>query len=332
VISRVAEHCFWLARYLERADNTARILDVNQTLLLDYQVPLEKQWLPVLIISGIHDYKGSPESEVIQEFMTWDEANPCSIATSLGWARENARIIREVISAEMWERLNHWHLWLRSERGRELYQQNRSDFYHQIKRINQLLHGICDDTMSHGEPWEFMQFGKNLERACQTARILDVKYHMAHDPLNSDAPIDNAHWMAILTTCSGYEPFHKKLRAPVDPAEAVAEFLVLDAEFPRSVLCCLVACQQSIQAITKPYPHINNSLVRQRMDALSDWLHNSTIDDLMKLGLHQALTRVVDEIHGIGEAVYSTFFDFKAQIPEVTTSRKMVQTMVTTNS
>src|SRR5262249_35582967 len=105
MISRVAEHCFWLSRYLERAEDTARILDVNQTLLLDFDVPLEQQWRPLLIISGIHHLPVGADAETVQHYMTWETENLSSIASSLNAARENARIIREVISAEMWERL-----------------------------------------------------------------------------------------------------------------------------------------------------------------------------------------------------------------------------------
>src|SRR6266404_5491522 len=112
VISRVAEHCFWMSRYLERVENTARVLDVNQTLLLDFFVPVDHQWKPLLIISGIHDYKGPTESEEVQRYMTWDPENPCSIVTSVTSARENARIIREVVSHEYWERINYYYLWL----------------------------------------------------------------------------------------------------------------------------------------------------------------------------------------------------------------------------
>src|SRR5262245_2827863 len=114
MISRVAEHCFWLARYLERAEHTALLLVVHDTLGLDVHVPLEQQWRPLLIISGIHDYPGEPTAENVQEHMSWEADNPFSIVSSLGWARENARIIREVISAEMWERVNYYHLWIQS--------------------------------------------------------------------------------------------------------------------------------------------------------------------------------------------------------------------------
>src|SRR5687767_7282187 len=111
MISRVAEHCYWMSRYLERAENTARILQVNQTLLLDFHVPTEQQWRPLLIISGIEDYEGDCNAESVQEYMTWDERNLCSIASSVRAARENARIVRETISAEMWERVNAAYLW-----------------------------------------------------------------------------------------------------------------------------------------------------------------------------------------------------------------------------
>jgi uncharacterized alpha-E superfamily protein len=116
---------------------------------------LEQQWRPLLIISGIHDYKGEMDAETVQAFMTWNTENPCSIVRSLASARENARIIREVISADMWERINYYHLWLQGPVARSLYDRSRSEFYNQIKCINQLIHGISDATMSHGEPWDF---------------------------------------------------------------------------------------------------------------------------------------------------------------------------------
>src|SRR5438270_149400 len=162
MISRVAEHCFWMSRYLERAENIARVLDVNQTLLLDFDVPVEQQWRPLLIISGIEDFPRFADAETVQEHLTWDD-NPCSIAASLAAARENARVVREVISGELWERMNYYYLWLQGP-ARELYSQDRNEFYNQVRRINQLLHGIGEATMSRDEAWEFFQLGRYLER------------------------------------------------------------------------------------------------------------------------------------------------------------------------
>jgi len=310
MISRVAEHCFWMARYLERAESTARLLEVNRTLLLDFHVPTEQQWLPLLIISGIHDYeKEDATAELVQAHMTWNEDNPFSIVSCLAWARENARIIREVISAEMWERMNFYHLWLRHSGTRAMYDGNRGEFYAQIRRINQLLHGIADDTMSHGEAWEFFRLGKHLERACQTARVLDVKYHyLLPQVADVGSPIDNAHWVAILMSCSGYEPFHKKAKAtPIDPGTAVAEFLIFEEEFPRSVRYCLTECRRSIEAIGRP-ADVDVTEADRKFDELHHWLDSRKILDLINNGLHESLTYVVDSIHGIGQAIQETYF------------------------
>jgi uncharacterized alpha-E superfamily protein len=315
MISRVAEHCFWLARYLERAENTARILDVNQTLLLDFYVPLEQQWRPLLIISGIHDYTGGPDAETVQRFMTWEPDNPCSIIRSLAAARENARIIREVISAEMWERINYYHLWMQGPSGRALYERSRSDFYSQIRRINQLIHGISDATMSHGEPWEFFQLGTCLERACQTARILDVKYHiLLPTPDQVGTPVDSAHWLAILTSCSGYEPYQKKQqRVLAEPSTAVAEFLVFDAQFPRSVVRCVQECQKAVHAISgRPLDQPAND-VEHAIAGLLTWLNGRDIQTVMRAGLHESLTYVVNTIHDIGATIHRTYFDVHLQ-------------------
>lgn len=315
MISRVAEHCFWLSRYLERAESMARILDVNQTLLLDFYVPLEQQWRPLLIISGIHDYKGEMDAETVQAFMTWDADNPCSIVSALAAARENARIIREVISADMWERINYYHLWLQSAVARNLYERGRSEFYSQIKRINQLIHGISDATMSHGEPWEFFQLGTYLERACQTARILDAKYHiLLPTPDQVGTPVDSAHWLAILTSCSGYEPYQKNQhRVVAEPSIAVAEFLIFDTQFPRSVIRCLQSCQTAAHAISgRPIDEPGNAVEREIANLLG-WLRGRDILAVVREGLHETLTHVVNTIHEIGGTIYKTYFDVRLQ-------------------
>jgi uncharacterized alpha-E superfamily protein len=315
MISRVAEHCFWLGRYLERAEDTARVLDVNQTLLLDYHVPLEQQWRPVLIISGVYDMPGEPEADAVQNYMTWEAANSCSIVSSLAAARENARIIREVISAEMWERINFYHLWLQGPQARQLYDTTRSDFYGQIRRISQLIHGIADGTMGHGESWEFFQLGTYLERACQTARILDVKYHIGLPTLDQvGLPVDNAHWVAILTSCSGQEPFNKKVRHTLDVGAAVADFLILDREFPRSVRYCLARCLAGAHCISGRPPGQPGNEVEVILAGLIAWLEGASVTELVRPGLHDTLTRVVNTTHDIGEAVHRTYFDVRGQV------------------
>lgn len=315
MIARVAEHCFWMARYLERAENTARILDVNHTLLLDFHVPLDQQWRPVLIISGIHDYPHEPTAEHVQDYMTWDRDNPFSVVSSLSWARENARIIREVISGEMWERLNYYHLWLQGDTARGLYAENRHEFYAQVRRINQLVHGIADTTMSHGEAWEFFKLGTYLERASQVARIMDVKYHTLLPAVEDvGTPVDNAHWMAILMSCSGYEPFTKKGRLTLtEPATAVADFLIHDEQFPRSIRRCLWECEEAAAAVAGNRVNRPPSEAEVKITELIAWVEARTIPDIIQVGLHEALTHVVDSVHAIGDAIHRSFFAARVQ-------------------
>lgn len=311
MISRVAEHCYWMSRYLERAENTARILEVNDTLLLDFIVPLEQQWMPLMIISGIHEFPGEPDGESVQNYLTWEPTNLSSIASCVAAARENARIIREVISADMWERINYYHLWIQSPAARDLYDRSRTEFYNQIKRINQLVHGITEGTMLHGEAWEFYLLAKYLERASQTARILDVKYHILLPTTDHvGTPVDIAHWMAILTSCSGYEPFHKK-RILGDLGISVADFLVLDPRFPRSVRHCLNRTQYAAHSISgRPMTHPGNE-VEHALDSLVRWLNLVKIDDFVKAGLHEELTSVINRIHSIGDLIHRTYFDIQ---------------------
>jgi uncharacterized alpha-E superfamily protein len=312
MISRVAEHCFWMSRYLERAENTARVLEVNQTMLLDCDVPLEQQWKPLLVISGIHDYTGPLDAETVQQHMSWETANACSIASSLAAARENARIIREVISEEMWERINYYYLWMQSPGTRVLFDHHRHEFYNQIKRINQLLCGIAEGTMAHGEAFDFFRLGRYLERACQTARVLDVKYHLVrNNPQIEGSPFEGAHWTAILKSCSAYEPFHKQHHSlERGVALTVADFLILDPIFPRSVRFCVKQCQLAAHAISRSPLHRVTNDTEQSLLALLDWLNLATIDDMVRSDLHEWLTLIVDRIHEVGDSVYRCFFDF----------------------
>jgi uncharacterized alpha-E superfamily protein len=326
MISRVAEHCFWMSRYLERAENTARVLDVNQTLLLDFDVPTEQQWKPLLIISGIHDFADSANAEAVQYHLTWETDSSCSIFSSLACARENARIIREVISPEMWERINFYHLWMQGPVARAMYEDDRNEFYSQIKRINQLLFGIAEGSMSHGEAWDFLRLGKYLERACQTARILDVKYHMLlPTPDQVNTPIDSAHWIAILKSCSGYEPFHKQ-RQSFEHGTTIADFLIFEPIFPRSVRRCLLYCQEASHKISGRKRHQPANEAEAMLENLVDWLSLATIDDLVKSGLHESLTSVIDKIHDIGGAISRTYFDFdQERVMEMLSGAKNTQ-------
>jgi uncharacterized alpha-E superfamily protein len=316
VISRVAEHCYWLSRYLERAENTARSLEVNRTLLLDFEVPVDQQWRPLLHTCGIHEFAGNADGESVQHFMTWDESNICSIVRSLQAARENARVVREVISAEMWERLNFYYLWLHASSARSLYDYDRSEFYAEVRRITPLIHGITDATMSHGDAWEFIRLGKYLERACQTARAVDVKHHALQATPDQGTPVENAPWVAVLMSCSGYEPFQKQ-RVQVERVipQSVADFLLFDPLFPRSVVRCLRECRSAVGTVSARPGSRGPNTAELALDDVIRSLETARIEGLMCQGLHDSLLRLVGRIHEAGDAIHRTFFDVVAQAP-----------------
>ena len=178
MISRVAESCFWLGRYIERADNTARLLQTNHSFVLDVNSPIQSRWRPVLVVSGEHERfpelysdESSDDGEQVQEYMTWNQNNPASLLSSNKWARENARTIREIISSEMWENLNgFWHF-LNGRKGRELYRSDRNRFYSRVSDASALFLGASSHTLSHDESFAFLQLGVFLERAGQTCLL-----------------------------------------------------------------------------------------------------------------------------------------------------------------
>ena len=243
MISRVAEHCYWMSRYLERAENTARVLEVNQTLLLDFAVPLEQQWRPLLIISGIHDMPERADGETVQDYMTWDPpTSPASPARSRPpgerphHPRGHQR--RDVGADELL-------LPVDAKRPGAVPLRQRPQRLLQPDQAHQPAHrGISEGTMSHGEAWEFFQLGKYLERACQTARILDVKYHIllptaeqigtpgGQRPLGGD-PDELLRLRAVPQAAAGGGPGHRRgglpdLRPDLSPLGAV-----LPGQVPR---------------------------------------------------------------------------------------------------
>ena len=307
MISRVADHCFWLGRYLERAESTARVLGVTRNLALDVGLNPRHVWLPVIIVSGeqaryVASGQGRPDDgERVQDYMTWDEENPSSIARSLSAARDNARSIREVVSLETWEALNALYLWMGSPRARVEWREDRHAFYRRIRTSMQSLQGIVRGTMLFDDAMHFMLLGNMLERAGQTARILDVHHH-AFQALGTHEVIETALWLALLRACSGFEPFMKVHRGRVSPA-AVARFLVVDPIFPRSVLFSLRAAVSRFERFRPPEQvDLPGARSAARLGALASWV-GALEKDFDVAGLHELLTHVVDETAAIAGVI-----------------------------
>lgn len=228
MLSRVANSIYWMCRYIERAENVARFISVNLNLLLDMPSEKGKHWEPLVAITGDHElfekkYDNYTEESVIR-FLTFDREYPNAILTCLAYARENARSIREIISSEMWEHLNHFYLELASAASPRFALEDPHKFYRIIQMRSHLFTGLMDCTMSHGEAWNFARIGMMLERADKTSRILDVKYFMLLPQLDLvNTPVDNIQWTAVLKSASAAEMFRKEYHL-ITPKN-VAEFL-----------------------------------------------------------------------------------------------------------
>jgi uncharacterized alpha-E superfamily protein len=301
MISRVAEHCFWLGRYLERAESSARVLRVTLALALDGILPAAQVWGSALTVSGEDvgfatrfKFSARGDGEVVQEYLTWNMANPASIVRSATAARENARSIREVVSLEVWEAINEFHLWLQDRRGRGDYVLQRDSFYRQVRSSTQLILGAIQNSMLHDNAFDFISLGVLLERVGQTARILDVHHH-ALSQLPSNMVLEETLWLSLLRACSGFEPFMKRSAGRVTPS-AVAAFLILEPKFPRSIRFCLHHATRRLASIRSPDEAVLPKLEsHRRLSALETFISEQPRWLEGRERLHQLLTHIVEE-------------------------------------
>src|SRR6266545_4138709 len=214
MLSRVADSLYWMARYIERAESTARFIDVNLNMSLDSPITFSDQWQPLVAITGDLEafrarYSEAKRDNVI-EFLALDKDNPSSILSCLSKARENARSIREVISSETWEQVNRFYLLVSSQAARRRARESSSTFFSDVKLNAHLLAGVADNTTSHGEAWHFMQLGRLLERADNTSRLLDVKYFLLLPSLGDvGGAIDDMQWAILLRSATAFEMYRK---------------------------------------------------------------------------------------------------------------------------
>ena len=320
MISRVADHCFWFGRYLERAESTARLLQVTGSLAVDGDLSPLQCWQPVLITEGEESHfaalrgaEAMSDGEAVQEHLCFDLSVNASLIRSVGAARENARSIRETVSLEAWESINELHLWMQSPLARETFNEERYSFYRHIRREAQLCLGLLRGTMLHDLPLDFIWLGVVLERTGQTARILDVHHHAftlaseaggidpaakpALDPTAAPAVVQVSHWLSLLRACYGFEPFMKTHRGTVT-GQAVARFLLFEQRFPRSVRHCLKRAREWLARIrpegTRGLPLLTSL---KRLLILEAWLEARAGGPFDSASLHEILTRVVDETH-----------------------------------
>ena len=315
MLSRVAESIYWMNRYIERAENIARLVDVNLHLLLDLPDMFEGQWDALVHVSADHEtfrenYGAADQASVI-EFLTFDRKNPSSILSSVMAARENARSTREIISSETWEALNEFYLAITAPDARDLALSNPHDFFRGVRRASHLVEGASSETSSRGEAWHFGRMGRTIERADKTTRILDIKYFLLlPDVSDIGTPVDDIHWGAVLRSAGAFEMYRKAFGKVSGPS--IVRFLLLDATFPRSVRYCLARMNRSLHAVTGTPERTYRNLAERRLGQFLSELEFADEQDIMRAGLHEYLDLLQTRINEVGDCVFETFFALKA--------------------
>ncbi|MEI6084485.1 MAG: alpha-E domain-containing protein [Verrucomicrobiota bacterium] len=321
MLSRVADSIYWMNRYIERAENVARFIDVNLHLNLDLPAGSAEQWSPLVSITGDDEAFAKRHAvatrENVIEFLTFDAENPNSIRSCLRAARENGRSVREIISSEMWEQVNRFYLMVNSSAALERAIDSPSEFYNDIKMASHLYGGLAFTTMSHNEAWHFGRLARLMERADKASRILDVKYFILL-PSVSDVgtPFDTIQWSAVLRSASAFEMYRKRF-GRIAPRRVV-EFLLLDAEFPRAVRYCLDKAEASLHVISGTPVGRYRYVPEQRLGQLCSELSFAAIDPIMECGLHEFVDDLQVKLNLVGEGIRETFFAQRPVATEVT--------------
>ena len=309
MLSRVADSIYWLNRYIERAENVARFIDVNLNLMLDLPAGMPQQWQPLVAVSGDLKLFNSRYSEAnienVIQFLTFDLDNANSVISCLKLARENARSIREVISSEMWEEVNSFYLMVKEASATKSLSA-LPKLFSRVKMASHRFAGVMDATMSHNEGWHFGQLGRLLERADKTTRILDVKYFLLLPSAEwVGTPLDRIQWIALLKSASAYE-MYRKSEHHITPS-SVAEFLILDRQFPRSIYFCLWQAQQCLHQITQTSTGTWCNGAERALGQLCSQLSYLTIEDIIQSGLHEFLDAMQNSLNQVGNEIYTTF-------------------------
>jgi uncharacterized alpha-E superfamily protein len=313
MLSRTADHLFWMARYTERAENTARMLGVSlQTSLLPQpEASVELLWRGMLGICELQAQYDARfprlEPQSVIAFMATDASNPSSIYACLCSARENARAVRGALTTEVWETINS--MWLELHRQAAAAHRDPSQFCEWVKHRSHLSRGVMIGTMLRDEALYFSRLGTFLERADNTARILDVRYHALADQAGGVAPgsepedhMDFYHWAAVLRSVSAFEVYRKVYSDAVTPAR-VAELLMLRPDMPRSLLACVNEVVVNLELVRNGHSRDTE----RRAGQLRADLHYGHIDAILQQGLHSYLTGFLQRVNDLGGRISRDF-------------------------
>ena len=305
LLARFAESAFWLGRYMERAENLARIIDVNETFAQNRDNP--EDWLPIVEINADTErfFAAHAEASVesVVHFYVLDRENPTSIVSAVRTARENARMLRHLLSTEVWGHLNVFFNALEQLRREDLRLSELSRLCIWIKEGCQMHEGIAEGTLYRDQVWCFHEIGKYLERADQTTRLLDIKYHrLLPRPEDVGSALDRGQWNALLRSVAGYHAYRRVHPRGMNPS-GVAGFLLFDRAFPRAVTVCASQVLAHVSGLDADYRLAGAQVPAERAQALCGELEAARIDAIVADGLHEYLDALQLKIAGITDAM-----------------------------
>jgi uncharacterized alpha-E superfamily protein len=317
MLSRIADSLFWLARYMERAEDTARILDVNYHMLLEESDKFYKlRWAPLLVMAGeearFRSLYSEANAHTVFEFLAFRADNPNSILQCISKARENARTIRDRLSREMWEDINGLYHTVNSfDTQREIIG-GPHRFCDRVKFGAHRFHGVADATLPHDEGWEFLRLGCFLERAEMTTRLVDVQYqHLLESP-GALSPADNHQWMAVLKSVGAYESYRRKYHSEIKP-EQVAEMLILHPNHPRSIRFSINEVQLALRALSGTLPGFHSNEAERLAGKTLEGLRYDRIEEIFERGLHGYLNDLLGSCLNIGNQIARKYFYYKVE-------------------
>jgi len=307
MLSRTADHLFWMSRYMERAENLARLLDVTwqMSLVPQSMEAANRSWAGIIALNSLEEAYAAKHATVSGEnvlsFMTTDPDNFSSIFSCLRMARENAHAVRGTLTTEMWETLNSTWLEARGKSFEQILNSGITEYFEWVKLRSALTRGTTLGTLLQDESYNFIRLGTLLERADNTARILDVKYHVLPTSEEEGAS-DFYEWGALLRSVSAFEVYRKVYRDVITP-DRVAELLILDRDMPRSLHFCLASVVKNLELIANSH----SGETQRQAGMLYSQLRYGRIEEILKDGLHEWLTDFMDRIYLLGDGISKDF-------------------------
>lgn len=312
MLSRVADSLYWMSRYLERAEHTARLVDVSLNIMLEQgqSATAEHQQMLLRSLNFTLGEDAPPldDALAIARVITFDTQNSNSVVSCIMTARENARQVREEISSEMYEQLNRLYLKVRSAQALSEWNAQPYEFFTDVKEGSHLFQGVTDDTLSHGEAWQFIRLGRALERANATVRLL--RAHCASIAHEEEWAPNYTEWIGLLRSCTCFEAYCRQYTADIKP-RSIIEFLLLDHEMPRSVRFCTDRIEAALQAIAEDTGRRGKDTRLQRVAGkLRATLEFNSVDDILNGDLPDYLDEVANQCGQIHAALFSTYIRY----------------------